>query len=79
MFPADTNNVKIIRAEKGGSKSFIFADLKKIKRGEENDIALQGGDIVEVSAETTKLIPYGLYRFFSSLVSAGVSATYSPR
>jgi polysaccharide biosynthesis/export protein len=78
MFPADTNSVKVIRAEKGGSKSFIFADLNKIKHGEANDIALQGGDIVEVSAETSKLIPYGLYRFFTSIFNAGVSATYTP-
>jgi polysaccharide export outer membrane protein len=79
LFPADANNVKVIRAEKGGSKSFIFADLKKIKRGEEVDVPLQGGDIVEVSAETSKLIPYGLYRFFSSIFNAGVSASYSPK
>ena len=79
LFPAEVSNVKVIRAEKGGSKSFIFADLKKIKRGEEIDVALQGGDIVEVSAETSKLIPYGLYRFFSSIFSAGVSASYTPK
>ena len=78
LFPADSNNVKIVRAEKGGSKSFIFVDLKKIKRGEETDVALQGGDIVEVSAETSKLIPYGLYRFVSNIFSAGVNATYTP-
>jgi polysaccharide biosynthesis/export protein len=78
LFPADVNSVKIIRAEKGGSKSFIFADLNKIKHGEAADIALQGGDIVEVSAETSKLVPYGLYRFFSSVFNAGVNATYSP-
>jgi polysaccharide export outer membrane protein len=79
LFPADVNNVKLVRSEKGGSKSFIFADLKKIKRGEESDVVLQGGDIVEVSAETAKLIPYGLYRFVSNMFSAGVSATYTPK
>jgi polysaccharide export outer membrane protein len=75
LFPADANAVKVIRAEKGGTKSFIVADLEKIKGGESPDITLQGGDIVEVSAQTAKLIPYGLYRFFSTIVSVGVGAT----
>src|SRR5213594_3869747 len=62
LFPADVNAVKVIRTDRGGGKSFIVADLRKIKLGESADIALQGGDIVEVSAETAKLIPNGLYR-----------------
>jgi polysaccharide biosynthesis/export protein len=79
LFPADANAVKVIRAEKGGTKSSIFADLDKIKRGESPDIPLQGGDIVEVSAKTAKLIPYGLYRFFTAIVSVGVGAAIPVR
>src|SRR3989475_4764165 len=75
LFPADVNAVKVIRTDKEGSKSFILADLRKIKRGESADIALQGGDIVEVSAETSKLIPYGLYRFFSTIINVGIGGT----
>lgn len=33
LYPAEVNTVKVIRAERGGSKSFIYADLEKIKRG----------------------------------------------
>ena len=75
LFPADVGAVKVIRTDRGGSKTFIVADLEKIKRGESKDITLQGGDIVEVSSETSKLIPYGLYRFFSTIVSVGVGGT----
>ena len=74
MFPADVNAVKVIRPDKGGSKSFIVADLRKIKHGEASDITLQSGDIVEVSAQTSKLIPYGLYGFFSTLIKIGIGA-----
>jgi len=74
MFPADVNSVKIIRADKSGSKSFIVADLEKIKRGDSPDIQLQGDDIVEVFAQTSKLIPYGLYSFFSTLIKIGIGA-----
>jgi polysaccharide biosynthesis/export protein len=75
LFPADANSVRVIRAEKGGTKSFIVADLDKIKRGESPDVPLQSGDIVEVSAQTAKLVPYGLYRFFSAIVNVGVGAS----
>ncbi len=75
LFPADVNAVKVLRADKGGSKSIMVADLGKIKRGESSDIALQSGDIVEVSSQTSKLIPYGLYRFFTAIVSVGVSGS----
>jgi polysaccharide export outer membrane protein len=74
LYPAEVNTVKVIRAEKGGSKSFLYADLEKIKRGESADIPLQGGDIVEVSAQNSKLVAYGLYRFFTTIVNIGVGA-----
>ena len=74
LYPAEVNTVKVIRAERGGSKSFIYADLEKIKRGDSPDIGLQGGDIVEVSAQTSKLVAYGLYRFFTTIVNVGVGA-----
>jgi polysaccharide export outer membrane protein len=75
LYPADTTGVKIIRSEKGGKKSFFTADLDKIKRGESPDITLQGGDIVEVAATNSKLIPYGLYRFFSQVINVGIGGT----
>jgi polysaccharide biosynthesis/export protein len=75
LFPADVNAVKIIRADRGGMKTFVMADLEKIKSGEAPDIPLQGGDIVEVSAQTSKLVPYQLYRFFTTIISVGVGGT----
>jgi protein involved in polysaccharide export with SLBB domain len=75
LFPADLNSVKVIRANKAGMKTFIVADLERIKHGGSVDIALQGGDIVEVSAQTSKLIPYGLYRFFSTVINVGVGGS----
>jgi polysaccharide biosynthesis/export protein len=74
LYPAEVNNVKVIRAEKGGTKSFLYADLEKIKRGDSPDIPLQGADIVEVSAINSKLFAYGFYRFFTTIVNIGVGA-----
>jgi hypothetical protein len=75
LFPADVNAVKLLRADKVGNKSIVVADLEKIKLGESSDIALQSGDIVEVPSKNSKLIPWGLYRFFTAIVSVGVSGS----
>jgi protein involved in polysaccharide export with SLBB domain len=75
LYPADDSTVKVIRSEKGGKRSFLTADLVKIKSGEMNDVALQGGDIVEVSATMSRLIPYGVYRFFETVINVGVGAS----
>jgi hypothetical protein len=74
LYPADVNTVKVMRPEKSGNKSFIYADLEKIKRGDTPDITLQGGDIIEVSAQTSKLLAYGFYRFFTTIVNVGLGA-----
>jgi hypothetical protein len=52
-----------------------MADIAKIKSGESPDVTLQGGDIVEVTAMTSRLIPYGLYRFFTTIVNVGVGGS----
>jgi polysaccharide export outer membrane protein len=75
LYPADLNNVKVIRADKSGNKNLLFVDLEKIKRGDSADVTLQSGDIVEVSAQTSKLIGYGFYRVFSTMVNIGVGGS----
>jgi polysaccharide export outer membrane protein len=72
MYPADVASVKVIRNERGGGKTTTITDLKKIKNGETPDIPLQGGDIVEVSYESGKLVAYGLYKFFATAVNIGI-------
>jgi hypothetical protein len=75
MFPADTTAVKVIRPDRGGSKTVLVVDLVKIKQGDASDIPLQSGDIIDVGAHNSRLIPYGLYRFFSTMVNIGAGGT----
>jgi polysaccharide export outer membrane protein len=75
LYPADDTTVRIIRNERGGKRSFLTVDLGKIKNGEAQDVSLQGGDIVEVSATTARLIPYGVYQFFQSIVKVGIGGS----
>ena len=57
LFAADTSTVTVIRPNRDGKKISLAADLDKIKNGEMSDIGLQGGDIVQVSSSTAKLVP----------------------
>jgi hypothetical protein len=57
-----------------GEKIFFLADLKQIKHGEKPDIPIQEGDIIEISSSAPKLVPYGIYRLFTSVFHVGASA-----
>jgi polysaccharide biosynthesis/export protein len=74
-FAADTNSVKVMRAGKDGEQVFFVADLEKIRLGESPDIPVQEGDVIEVSSSTSKLVPYGFYRFLSAVLHVGASAS----
>jgi len=75
LYPADDTSVRITRNGREGKRTFLTADLAKIKNGESPDVSLQGGDIVEVSATTARLVPYGVYQFLSSIIKIGVGGT----
>jgi polysaccharide biosynthesis/export protein len=73
-FPADTGAVKVIRTNKLGEKTFLVANLESIQSGEERDLALEEGDVIDVSYSSPKLAAYGFYRFFSTILRIGVGA-----
>jgi polysaccharide export outer membrane protein len=75
LFAADTRTVKVIRSKRDGNKVYLVADLEKINNGETADIGLQGGDIVQVTSSSAKLVPYGVYMFFKEIVRFGVGAS----
>lgn len=73
LYPADASAVKIIRTERGGKKAISYSDLEKVKNGQEPDLPLQGGDLVEVTSANDKLVLYGLYRFFTTVLNVGAN------
>jgi polysaccharide export outer membrane protein len=76
LFAADTGTVQVLRTARGGEKILLSADLEKIKRGESPDIPVEAGDVIEVSASSLKIVPYGFYSFFSNIVRVGASMSY---
>jgi hypothetical protein len=79
LYPADTTAVKVIRMGKRGERTSYLADLEKIKNGEKPDIPAQEGDVIEVDSSGPKLVPYGVYRFFTSIFNVGMGASVPVR
>ncbi|MGE0822310.1 MAG: polysaccharide biosynthesis/export family protein [Candidatus Binatia bacterium] len=71
-FAGDTHAVQLIRTGKNGEKISLLVDLEKIKHGDSKDIAVQEGDVIEVSSSTAKLVPYSFYHFVTTVFHAGL-------
>ena len=74
-FAADTSSIRVIRTGRTGDKVFFVADLEKIKAGESPDLSVQEGDVIEIASSSSKLVPYGLYHFFTSVFHVGASVS----
>jgi polysaccharide export outer membrane protein len=75
LFAADTSAVQVMRTGKRGERISYLADLEKIKNGEKPDISAQEADVIEVASSGPKLVPYGIYRFFTSIFNVGMGAS----
>jgi polysaccharide export outer membrane protein len=74
VFPADNGSVELIRTNHQGQKTSFSANLDAIKTGEQPDLTLREGDVIDVSSTGPKLVAYGFYKFFTSIMSVGVGA-----
>ena len=74
-FPADAAGVELIRTNSAGHKSTVTADLAAIKNGANPDLPLREGDVVNVTSSSPKLLAWGFYRFFTTVVNVGASAS----
>jgi polysaccharide export outer membrane protein len=79
LFAADTAAVNVIRTGKRGEKLSYLADLEQIKAAKQPDIPVQEGDVIDVASSAPKLVPYGLYRIFTSVLHVGAGASVPVR
>jgi polysaccharide biosynthesis/export protein len=75
VFPADNGSVELIRTNNQGQKTAFAANLDAIKAGEQPDLPLREGDVIDVSSTGPRLVAYGFYRFFTSFMSVGAHAS----
>jgi len=73
MYAADTSSVKIIRTGRQGQKLTLTVDLESLKRGEQRDMPVQEGDVIEVEGSGPRMAAYGFYSFFTSMMHVGAS------
>jgi hypothetical protein len=73
LYPADTNSVQIIRSDKHSNSRTYTVNLEQIKQGKRPDYPVQEGDVIDLASSKAKLVPYGIYRFFSSLPHIGAT------
>lgn len=64
MFSSD---VKILRADGDGQLVALPVDLAKVQKGQEADVAVQGGDVVIVEKSAVGAVPYLFYTLFEKL------------
>jgi polysaccharide export outer membrane protein len=70
-FAADKGSVKLVRAdEKLGSIVYRF-DLEKLQSGEQLDIPIQSGDVLDVSHSATRWALWGAYDFTTRVLGLG--------
>jgi polysaccharide biosynthesis/export protein len=70
-----TSSATLLREETDGSKISIPLDLSKIKRGEQPDLPVQGGDVVIAERSAIGAVPYTLY-FLINRVGIGMGMYY---
>ena len=71
LFPADTSAVKLIRTQKTGQRTFVNINIDQVTNGEQDDIPIQEGDVIQVSASTVKVVPYGFFEVFKNVFNVG--------
>jgi hypothetical protein len=56
-----------------GEERSLTVDVDAIAEGRARDVPLTDGDIVTVPADTTKLVPYGVWSFAKEMIHIGGS------
>lgn len=75
-FAADRNEIELIRTDGDGKKLAQVFALERLERGEDRDIPVQAGDVINVSASPPKAVAYAVYEFARSIVNIGIGRSW---
>jgi polysaccharide export outer membrane protein len=75
-FGANRDDVLLIRSDREGRKLSQSFDLDQLERGEQLDIAVQSGDVVDVPASPPKAVLSGFYSFAQGIINIGFGRTF---
>jgi polysaccharide export outer membrane protein len=70
-YPAKRTQVRIYRPGANGQTEMREVNYKDIESLKTPDIYLHEGDVLEVSASAVKVVPWGVYHFFTKIIGLG--------
>lgn len=70
-FPARRTRVRIFRPGANGQTEMREVDYNAIESLQTADIYVHEGDVVEVPASVAKIVPWGVYNFFTKIIGLG--------
>jgi protein involved in polysaccharide export with SLBB domain len=75
-FAADRDEIELIRSDGDGKKLAQVFALERLERGEDRDIPVQAGDVINVTASPPKAVAYTVFEFARSIVNIGFGRTW---
>jgi protein involved in polysaccharide export with SLBB domain len=75
-FAADKEEIELIRSDRDGRKLSQVFDLERLERGEQRDVPVLAGDVIDVSASPPKAVLSGFYEFARSIINVGIGRTF---
>jgi polysaccharide export outer membrane protein len=72
-FAADRAAVELIRRDPAGGTSSRRFDLGALARGEQPDVRVQAGDLLDVASSAPRAIAFGVFEFLRSIVHVGAN------
>jgi polysaccharide biosynthesis/export protein len=73
LFAADRGNVTVQRVRGTADRQLFTADLDAISRGDASDPPISDGDVIRLSADTARVVPWGAWVATRELLHVGGS------
>jgi polysaccharide export outer membrane protein len=75
-FAADRDEIELIRTDGDGKKVGQVFALERLERGEDPDLPVQAGDVINVTASPPKAVAYTVFEFARSIVNIGFGRSW---
>ena len=75
-FAADRDDISLIRTDGDGRKQAQVFALERLERGEQRDVPVLAGDVIDVGASAPKAVAYTVYEFARSIVNIGFGRSW---
>ena len=70
-FPAKTNDVRIYRPGPNGKTEMCRVNYEQIASLNAPDVVLHDGDVIDVAGSPVKMVPWGAYKFITTIIHVG--------